>query len=131
MMADMSELHATEQALEHLAEQAGGHVAAAWRKIRAHHGYHDHQQQPAPPEADMSLIAELKQDAIDLAAKFGTVDEAAADKLAALEGNPVADALLDALHVPPADLEPVVAMLKTLGSLVPKPQPAEAEPQPA
>jgi hypothetical protein len=111
--------------LEHLAEQAGGHVAAAWRKIHAGHGY-DGQQQQNTPEDPVSVIAELKQDALDLAAKFGTVDEAAADKLAALEGNPVADALLEALHVPPADLEPVVAMLKTLGALVPKPEPQPA-----
>lgn len=101
---------------------------------------------PATEATHMSLIATLENDAADLRAH---VEEFITSKLPAatadlkkLEGNPVIDALLAAVHVPAPALDVVVGMINSLAGLFPKPvetaapvemgQPAEAAhmPQP-
>ena len=106
------------------------HLEHAITSHHPHPRYHDHQQ---PQEGHpMSLtVTEVKNVLTDLGHQLEALDAPAVDKLAALAGNPVVDALLEAAHVPAGDLAPVVAMLQTLGQLVPKPAPADGEPQPA
>lgn len=103
-----------------------------------HSHYHDPSAPAIPPaEALMNLIADLKQDAKNLAAKFEGIDEAAASKVEALEGNPVVDALLAAAHVPVNALQMAVDLLNGLAAIYPKPDaaaPADAamgQPEPA
>jgi hypothetical protein len=97
----------------------------AWQAIH-HHPATMTAATPAP-EAPMSLIATLKQDAKNLAAKFDQVDEEAAAKLEQLEGNPVVDALLAVTHVPAGALTMVVDVLKGLGEIYPRPETAAAD----
>ena len=72
----------------------------------------------------MSLIAEVKAELKDLAAKAEGIDEAAAAKVEQLEGNPVVDSLLAAAHVPANALSIVVDVLNGLASIYPKPDAA-------
>ena len=94
----------------------------AFREHIPHRRYHDPDATaiPAAQEAPVNLITELKADAQKLAAKFEGIDEAAAAKMQALEGNPVVDALIAAAHVPPNALSIVVEVLKGLGDIYPK-----------
>lgn len=101
-----------------------------------HHGrYHQHQT-PATPEAPVSLTETLKNDAEaarnDLKAAAERAEEFFASKLPdalgdveKLEGNPVAEALLSALHVPASALQGVVEVINTLSKAFPKPGEAE------
>lgn len=73
----------------------------------------------------MSFITDVNNDlktaAHDLAAKAADFETnilpAAASKLSALEGNPVVDSLLAAVHVPPEALTPVVHLIDDLEGL--------------
>jgi flagellar hook-basal body complex protein FliE len=102
-------------------------------KLTGHGRYHQ-QQAPASPaatEAPVSLTQTLKNDAEEVRADA----KAAADKVEAflssklpdalgdvekLEGNPVAEALLSALHVPADALQGVVEVINTLAKAFPK-----------
>jgi hypothetical protein len=88
----------------------------------------------APSQEDtMSVVTDVRNDlalaAHDLAAKAAEFEQsilpAAAAKLTALEGNPVIDALLTAVHVPVDNLDIVVAMINKLESIWAPPQTAE------
>lgn len=76
----------------------------------------------------MSLITEVKAELKSLAAKAEGIDEAAVGKVEALEGNPVVDALLAAVHVPVNALSIVVDVLNGLAAIYPKPADAPADP---
>lgn len=88
----------------------------------------------------MGFITDLKHDlataAHDVAARAAefetTILPAAAGKLTALEGNPVVDALLTAVHVPVEDLDIVVQLINKLETMWnPDVAAAPADPQPA
>ena len=112
------------------AAHARNHVEDEWHAFTRHWSqphYDDHQQPPSPAPAEhpmATLIKEIVDDIQAVAAKVESIDPAAADRLAALNGNPVADALLAASHIPVADLAPVVAVIQTLGELT---RPADPE----
>ena len=86
-----------------------------------------------PKENPLSFITDVKNDlataAHDVAAKAADFEQnvlpAAASKLTALEGNPVVDALLNAVHVPPEGLDVVVGVINKLEGLY---NPATATP---
>jgi hypothetical protein len=82
-------------------------------------------------ETQMSLITEVKTELKDLALKAEGIDEAAAEKIAALEGNPVVDALLAAAHVPDTALAMAVDLLNGLAGIYPMPEDAQAAAAPA
>ena len=114
-----------EHKLEHGRDAVEHDIREGWdafRELIPHRRYHDPDAAaiPATEEPAMNLITELKNDAQKLAAKFDGIDEAAAAKMAALEGNPVLDALVSAAHVPPNALSIVVDVLKGLGEIYPK-----------
>lgn len=101
-----------------------------WDAFESHmpHGHYHGRSVAATPatEAPVSLIAEVKSELKSLAAKAEGIDEAAAGKIEALEGNPVVDALLAAAHVPANALGIVVNVLDGLAEIYPKPDPAAA-----
>jgi hypothetical protein len=102
-------------------------------KLTGHGRYHQ-QQAPATTaatEAPVSLTSTLKNDAedvrSDLKAAAERAEEFFSSKLPAavsdvekLEGNPVAEALLSALHVPASALSGVVEVINTLAAAFPK-----------
>lgn len=84
-------------------------------------------------EDPMNVLSELEQDARALAAKFGTVDKAALEKLDAVTANPEAaivfEALAQIVHLPvaPGEISAVTGGLGTILRIL-QPQ-AAAEPQ--
>lgn len=72
-------------------------------------------------EEPVSVVTDLQNFAHELAAKAAELEQtvlpAAAGHLAALEGNPVVDSLLNAVHVPPEALAIVVATIQGLEEL--------------
>jgi hypothetical protein len=127
--------------LRHARDTAEQHWDA-FTSHTVHRRYHDHSSTATTPEGHpMSLITTLENDAADLRAH---VEEFITSKLPAatadlkkLEGNPVVDALLNAVHVPAPALDVVVGMINSLAGLFPKPveaapvdvaQPVEAAP---
>lgn len=103
-----------------------------WDAFSEHlpHAPYHHPDVSATPavEASVSLIATVKQDIKELAAKAEGLDEAAAAKVEQLEGNPVVDSLLAAAHVPSNALSIVVDVLNGLAAIYPKPDAAPADP---
>jgi hypothetical protein len=110
----------------------GERLEAEWDAFARHlpgSHYHDRQYPATPaPEAPVSLITEVKAELKSLAAKAEGIDEAAVGKVEALEGNPVVDALLAAVHVPVNALSIVVDVLNGLAAIYPKPADAPADP---
>lgn len=97
---------------------------------------------PAPAPADatapqeenpMGFVTDIRNDlataAHDVAAKAADFEQnvlpAVAEKLTALENNPVIDSLLNAVHVPPEALAIVVKTIEGLESLYAPAQPAQ------
>jgi hypothetical protein len=130
---------AARRAIEH-----AGHVLAAdiehaednLAKLTHHARYHQHQT-TATPEAPVSLSQTLKNDAEEVRAKAAEFAEKAEEFFSSklpdaltdvekLEGNPVAEALLSALHVPSSALQWVVEGINTLAKAFPKGDEAEA-----
>jgi hypothetical protein len=111
-------------------------VRDAFTEHLHHAHYHDPGVAATPVvEAPVSLITEVKTELKSLAAKAEGIDEAAAGKVEALEGNPVVDALLAAAHVPVNALSIAVDVLNGLAAIYPKPDapadPAAGQPEPA
>lgn len=75
----------------------------------------------------MTLAADLERDYADVKARFENFEPKITEGLArarALEGNPAADALLLALHVPPVALTIVVDVINGLSRLYEPQKPA-------
>jgi hypothetical protein len=129
---------AARRAIEHaghvLAEDIQ-HAETDLSNLIHHRPYHHHDAPvttPAPEAPPMSLTATLKQDAEtarnDLKAAAERAEEFFSSKLPdalgdveKLEGNPVAEALLTALHVPASAFQGVVEVIETLAKVFPKP----------
>lgn len=86
----------------------------------------------APEGEPVSAVADLQNFAHELAAKAAELEQtvlpAAAGTLSALEGNPVVNSLLNAVHVPPEDFDIVVAMIDKLETIWRPADTAAAEP---
>ena len=83
---------------------------------------YDHTQ-----EDHMTLAADIERDYADVKARFEDFEPKITEGLArarALEGNPAADALLLALHVPPVALTIVVDVINGLSRLYEPQKPA-------
>ncbi|HEX4429859.1 MAG TPA: hypothetical protein VHZ96_11390 [Frankiaceae bacterium] len=109
-----------------------------------HHGRYHQQQAPATTaatEAPVSLTSTLKNDAEEVRSKakefadkaeefFSSKLPDALTDVEKLEGNPVAEALLSALHVPASALNGVVEVINTLAKAFPKDDQAAAASEP-
>jgi hypothetical protein len=120
---------------EPIAEQLEHDWQAFTRRLPHHHHGATMAATPAP-EAAMNVITTIEQDFEKVAAEVRLFAEEklppVAAKIQALEGNPVADALLRAAHVPVEALDIAVRVIDGLASIYAVPAaaaaPAEAVP---
>lgn len=129
---------AARRAIEHAGHVLASDIEHAEDDISKliHHSRYHQQQATATPEAPVSLSQTLKADAEDVRAKAKEFADKAEEFFTSklpdaltdvekLEGNPVAEALLSALHVPASALQGVVEVINTLADAFPKDTPSE------